>query len=342
MKKNSLILLVSLLSVFLLIFSGCSNQPEKSAQEEQSAAEIDKSPMNLTFIGASATGPGLIIMNGLAECVSKSYPDSVVTIVPGNFGTNVTRMNNSEADAAITDSAFVKAAIDGKEPFDQKMDNLAGIAYLYSSSLHLIADKNLGIDSFDEIIKNKMKLRISVGLAGGSSDKYFTQLLAEYDLTKDDYNKWGGEILYQDIATGVQMMTDNRIDAMVMGSFVPTPNVQELSKNKDIVLLKIEPKIIDSMCAKYGYNKSSFPAGSYSFVNEDLDCINSNTIFITPKNSSEENVYQITRSICENHEYLQTVHSSLAKTAAGDFVNKLDIPLHPGAEKYYREAGIIK
>jgi len=341
MKKNYLVI-ISILLIISFVFSGCTNQSEDPAQEEQSAAEIDNSPMNLTFIGASPTGPILIIMNGLSECVSKSYPDSAVTIVPGNLGTNVPRVNNGEADAAISDSFFVKAAVNGEAPFDKKLDNLAAVAHISSSSVHLIANKDLGIESFDEIIKNKMKLRISVGLAGGVSDICFQQLLKEYDLTTEDLINWGGEILNQNISDGAQMIADNRIDAMVMSNFVPTQNIQELSKNKDIVLLKIEPKIVENMCEKYGYYKASIPADSYDFLKQDMDCLNSNTVFIVPKNSSEENVYKITRSICENLDYLQSVHSSIAGLKADDLVSNLGIPLHPGAEKYYREAGIIK
>lgn len=342
MKKIVGLMLISILFLSVFTWSGCSKPVPTTDQNGQQGNMIDDSPMNLTYIGASATGPGLIIMNGLAECVSKSYPDSVITIIPGNFGTNVTRINNGEADAAISDTFFAKAAADGVMPFDKTMDNVASVAHLYPSSVHLIADKDLGIDSFEEIINNKMKLRISVGLAGGSSDICFQQLMEEYALTSDDFKNWGGEILNQNIDTSVQMMTDNRIDVMVMRSFVPTQNIQELSKNKDIVLLKIEPKVIKNMCEKYGYFKSTIATEAYDFLTEDSVCLNSNTIFVVPKNSSEENVYKITRSICENLEYLQSIHSAMAGMTAEDLVTDLGIPLHPGAEKYYKEAGILK
>lgn len=187
-----------------------------------------------------------------------------------------------------------------------------------------------------------MKLRISVGLAGGSSDICFQQILKEYDLTTGDLKNWGGEILNQNIDTSAQMMSDNRIDIMVMSCFVPTQNIQELSQNKDIVLLTIDPKIIGSICEKYGYFQSTISTEAYDFLKEDLDCINANAILIVPKDSNEENVYMITRSICENLEYLQSIHASMSEISSEDLVTDLGIPLHPGAEKYYREKGLLK
>lgn len=340
MKKTVSLILTSVLLISLVLISGCSKSTNNQQQSMQNDHEKNES-MKLSFIGASATGPVSMIMNGLSECVNKSFPDSVVTISPGNLGTNVTRINKNEGDVAISDTFFVLSAIGGKAPFNEKLDNLAYVASLYPSSVHLIVDKKVGIDSFDQFITQKMKLRISPGQAGGASDIFFQQLLAEYGLSVADVENWGGEVLNQNISDSVQMLTDGRIDFMVMSNFIPTPNIQELSKNKDIVFLKIEPNVMESLCEKYGYYPAAFPVGAYDPITEELPCLNVDVIFIVPQNSPNEIAYSLVQAINENLDYLQAVHSILSNLNSNDLVNNQGIPLHPGAEQYYREKGIL-
>ena len=343
MKKNDLLLIISILIVSILSVSGCSKKEETNSEKAKDIEkQTENTPMNLTLLGMSASGPGLIMMNGVAECINKSYPNSVVTIVPGNNGTNVPRINNNEADIAMSDNVFTSAGAAGEAPYDKKMDNLASLAVMQPQVFQIVANSNLGIDSFDQIIKNKMKVRISLGLAGGAWPYFFEKLLAEYGLTIDDMSNWGCEILYQGIGDSCQMLSDDRIDVIVAAVFVPTPNIQELSKNKDIVLLKLEPEMINNLCEKYGYFNSDIKTEYYDFLDEDIPSLHTNSILIVPKNSSDENVYKITKSIVENLDYLKTVHSSFADISEEKLVEDLDYPLHPGAEKYYREKGIIK
>lgn len=337
MKKSKITRVVSLLIIFSLIFVGCGN-----INTEEKTVDSKKEPMNLTFLGASSTGPGAIVMNGLAECINKSYPDSVVTVVPGNLGTNVTRINNGEADGGFSNSSLVAAARAGEYPYNEEMDNLASVINTFTGSNHLVFNSELGIDSLEEIIANKMKLRISIGMPGGSSDIFFQRILSLYGLTVDDYNSWGGELLNQNIETGIQMLADKRIDGIILSSFVPTPSIEELSKNKGVVLLKLDNEIINAMCEEYGYLQSVFSAGAYSFLEEDIPNLSTYTTFIVPMDSSEENVYKITRAFYENLDYLRSTHSSMAEVDPGDFVKQSQLDLHPGAEKYYREAGLLK
>lgn len=331
------IFLILIMTIFAV--SGCSGQ---SAAGDSESADLKDEKMNLTLLGASPNGPGLIIMNGLAECINKSYPDSIVTIVPGNNGTNVTRINNNEADLAMTDNVFAAAASQGQYPYDKKMENLAAVAVMNPQVFQVVADSDLGIDSFDEIIKNKMKIRISSGLAGGAWPLFFKNYLAEYGLTINDMTNWGCEILYQGIDDSAKMLADDRIDVFICSVFIPTPTIQELSQSKKIVLLNMDSQVLNRLCEKHGYQKTVITSSIYDFVGEDILSINTNSILIVPKDSPEDKVYKITQSIDSNLDYLKTVHSSFAAISSDSLIKNLDMPLHPGAEKYYREEGIIK
>lgn len=341
MKSKKVLILISILCFSILLVSGCYKSEQVKEPSGNEADFIDSS-MNITFLGMSSTGPGLIVANGVAECINKSYVGSTVTIVPGNSGTNVTRINNKDADLALSDNIFFRAGINGSYPYDSKMDNLAAVAYINPHVIQVAASKSLGITTLDEIINNKKKVRISLGMAGGSWPLFMKNYLAEYGCTIEDMADWGCDILYQGIDDSAKMLADNRIDVLVAAVFIPTPTITELSRNKDIILLQMDPDIMDKISAKHGYQKTIIPADTYAFLEEDISSVNTKSILITQKEAPEEDIYKIVRALADNMDYFQSVHSSLAGVTEETIIGELDYPLHPGAEKYYRENGLLK
>lgn len=331
--------IVVLILLTLLALTGCSKNP---TDNELEMSRGKGETMCITILGTSPNGPGLIAVNALAECINKSYPGSVVTVVPGNFGTNITRINNNEADACMTDTYMALAALAGDSPYAEKLDNLAAVTYLMPTVYQIVVNGNTGLLTFDDFVDRKMKLRISTGMTGSAAVQFMQQLLAVYDLTIEDLSDWGCEIVYQNIDNSAQMLADNRIDMMVAGVIVPTPTIQELSQNKKINLLTLKPEVIKELCGQQRYYSYTIAAGTYGFLKKDLHTVNTNTIVAVPKNSPDEDVYKMTGSFHENLDYLRVAHASMADITSEKMIENLGIDLHPGAEKYYREVNILK
>lgn len=339
MNKFFKSILVIFLVAALVPSFGCSKQVGNEGRED---TKTQPAEMNLTLLGTSPNGPGLIIVNGLAECINKSYPDSVITVVPGNFGTNITRINNNEADACMTDTYMALSALSGEAPYDEKMDNLASVTYLMPTVYQIAVNAKSGLSSFEDFIINKKNLRISVGMTGSAAAQFMMELLAFYGLTLEDIEGWGCEIVYQNIDNSAQMLADKRIDMMVAGAIVPTPTIQEISKNKQVVLLTLEPEAVNKLCRQQKYFKYTLPAGTYDFLSEDLHTVSTNTIIAVPKNAPDEVVYKMTRAFHDNLDYIKMTHASMADITPEQMINDLGIDLHPGAEQFYREAGILE
>lgn len=328
---------ISLFLIMLFLFSliGCNNQGKvfQNTQDE---------PVNATLVMASPTGTLSMVMNGVAECVNKSYPGSVISIIPGAGGANIYRINNHEVDGGHTHSVLAYAAMHGQEPYNEKLANIAAIAGLYHSNQQFIIRKDLGIKSFDEIIEGKLKLRISVDQKGSMCPLAFSRLLAEYGFTIDDFNAWGGEVMYYNMNDSCSMMSDGLIDAALLSTFLPTPPIQEMSMNTQITILEIGPNVIEALVNKYGYEKIIIPQDTYSFLNKDMLSFASRIILIVPSDSTDDLPYKLAKSITENLDYLKSIHSGLSEMNTSFMTQHLGIPLHSGAEKYYKEAGILK
>ena len=82
-------------------------------------------------------------------------------------------------------------------------------------------------------------------------------------------------------------------------------------------------------------------AGTYSFLEEDYESFGDYTVLASSSAVSDETVYKLTKSICENMEYMTLVHAALKDLNVEIMANKVKVPLHPGAERYYKEAGLL-
>ncbi len=324
--------------LFLLLLTllvGCGNQ-------ETIKTESENEPIDITIFGGSPTGVWFMISNGISECINSSYPGSVSMITPGNDVSNVIRIGNNEADVGMMNDYIVLSAEKGYEPFEEKVDNLVSIAGFYSSKFQMVVNKDLGFTTFDEIIDNKIKLRISIGQKGSSPNVIFERIINEYGVTIEDMEAWGAKIYYKNFADTSSMFSDGSIDAYGILTLVPAPPIVECSLNNNLSMLELNPQVIDSLAEKYYYNIDTIAAGSYDFQSEDYSTVSNRAMLCASTDLDDETAYKIARSIVENIESMRNVHSALKDITPEFLSQSFGVKLHPGALKYYKEIGVIE
>lgn len=337
MKKNFRLPIVLCLLLLLAVFTaacGKQNQPANQAAGSQ--------PLKLTFAGGQASGTWYLLTNGITECINKTYPGSVITVVPGSGVSNITRVNNKQADLSTSHSVVVVDALSGREPFEERQANVAVLASFYDSSYQIVVDKKLGINSFEEIINNKIKIKLSVDQLNSTAEVSFKRLLNEYGVTYDDFKGWGGEIVFRQKADSSDMLSDGYIDGYGTLNPYPSPTIQEADLSRNLVLLSIDPYVIERLSQKYGYGKGLVPANTYKNSNKDVTTFTSRAVIIMPKDAPEDVAYKVARSLHLNLDYLRSVHAAMKDLNPEYLAGNFGAPLHKGAEKYYKEAGIIK
>ena len=151
-------LLCCLLAVFVLLCSACgdpaANQAQADIPTDTDPAEVK---LNLNFAGSSPGGVWYMVMSGVTECLSRTYENSAVTVIPGEGVSNLVRIANGESDIGLTHSAIAAAAVEGLDPFEEVYENVSAVASLYPSQLQFIVTKASGITSFEQIRDNQMK-----------------------------------------------------------------------------------------------------------------------------------------------------------------------------------------
>ena len=336
-KKTAL-----MMAVTLMLMSGCSgmDKPEPADDGTDFASSFDSAPVETTLIQGNPSGVWFMLSSGIIECLSTTYPGSILNTSPGHVQSNVNRLCAGESEFALTHS---HVALEQNKATSEGADNpeVYGLAAFYSSSAQLVLSKELGITSFSEIIDKKLPLTISIGTAGNTHQELFNKIISYYGLSLADMEEWGFKVLYKGSDESAPMLTDGTIDGYFLIMGAPLVSIVENATNMELNLVKFDDDMINQLCEDYGYYKNTIPAGTYNFLEEDYETLSDYTILATTENASDETVYKLVRSIYENIDYLSAVHATLKDISAETMIGRLKLPIHPGALQYFEDAGLI-
>jgi TRAP transporter TAXI family solute receptor len=282
-----------------------------------------------------------MIGNGVSECLNFSYKGSIVQLTPGNTHSNVMRLNAGDSQFALLHNNVASEGFKGIGAFETKHDQIRSVSSFYPSVLQMVVLESVGAKSLNEIIDNKIRVRLSIGNAGGATSEAFERMLMLYGLTLDDMIDWGCTILNKGQSDGSKMLADGMIDGYLILTLAPSPSVVEASINKKLVLVEFDRDMIAKLSEEYGYNVHNIPTGTYDFMSDDVFSVSSVTILGASADTPDDVVYKTVRSIHENLEYMKSIHVALKEMTLESMIEDLGIPMHPGAVLYFREMGLL-
>ncbi len=247
---------------------------------------------------------------------------------------NLRLISMGEAEFAIVQNDVMDYAYNGTDMFDgQKLPNLAVIGTMYPEVIQIAASEESGIKTVADL-KGK---RVSIGDAGSGVEFNAKQILAGYGLTFDDIKK--NNLSFKESAEGIQNGT---LDACFVTAGVPNSALQELAFTKGLVLIPVSGAEADAICAEYGfYTKTVIPAGTYKGTDVDTEALAIKATIAVNANLDEKTVYGMTKALFDNVEELGEAHAKGKEVSAEKAVTGISVPFHPGAEKYFKECGLL-
>ena len=216
------------------------------------------------------------------------------------------------------------------------VDDLRAIANLYPESIHLVASAESGIDSVDDL-KGK---RVSLDEPGSGTLVDARIILEAFGLSEDDV-----QAAYLKPDQAAERMRDGAMDAFFFVGGFPAGAIAELASQHDITLVPIEGDAAEGIISEYGFfAEDRVPAGTYEGVDQDVPTISVGAQWITHANQPEELIYEITKALWNDNtrKLLDAGHAKGKQITAETALNGVGIPLHPGAERFYREEGLIQ
>lgn len=341
MKKTALGIL-SILFVFSLISSGMGK-----------TAEAADKPVNLKFASMSVGGSWYIYAANIAELAKAALPaNSRIDVLPYQGGVgNPILVNKGEADIGLSFSAIGNWAYQGIVDYAGKgkmtdIRSLVGGLNKPHRLTIMVVKKNLNINSVQEIKDKKLKVKLITAQKGAAGEALARQVLESYGMSYTDLTSWGGSVNHIELGVAIQQMKDGQADMFIHNVGYKQPDIAEMFLSGNIKFVALGPSQSKFLADKYGFEEGlAIDKGEFEGVDQPVPSLGYPTGVIANKNLSAETAYVITKVICENKQKLTNAHSSLAAfdpTQAWKPSKNGNIPLHPGAEKYYREKGWMK
>lgn len=256
---------------------------------------------------------------------SRGSVDNVNAIISG-------LRNSGFAQSDVAFWAYTgTGTMEGQEP----ATDLRTIAALYDEHIHLVALADSGINSVADLAGK----RVSLDEPGSGTFVDANLILEANGLSADDLT---AEALKGNAAT--EALRNGRIDAFFVVAGYPTGAVVELASAADIKLVPIDGAGAEALVAEHGFFASSdIPEGTYEGV-EGVTTVSVGAQWFTSVNEDEELIYNITKALWndETRKLLDVGHSKGPSVNTDTALAGVGVPLHPGAERFYREAGLIE
>lgn len=247
---------------------------------------------------------------------------------------NIRLVANGEVDMAIVQNDVMDYAYNGTDLFEgEQIQKFSAMAGLYAEVCQIVANPKAGIKSIADL-KGK---RVSVGDAGSGVEVNSKQILEAYGITFDD-------ITVQNLGFGdsANALKDDKIDAFFCTAGAPTTAIMDLTTTNNVTILSVDDEHAAKLIEKYPfYTQYSIPSEVYGGKTPDAKTVAVKATFIVSNELSEDTVYKMTKTIFENTEDIATGHAKGNELDLDYAVEGISVPFHPGAEKYFKEAGVL-
>ena len=308
--------------------------------------------MQFFRIGTGGTGGTYYPIGGLiAHCISNppgSRPcekggscgvPGLVAIAQSANGSvaNINAIKSGVLESGFSQSDVAYWAYTGTGIYEGKgkVEVLRALANLYPETIHLVARKGAGIKS----VKDLKGKRVSLDEPGSGTLVDARIILEAYGLTEKDIDPE-----YIKPTPAIDKIKDNQLDAFFIVAGYPTGSVVELTSSVGADLVPIDGPEAEALIKKYGFfAKDTIPEGTYEGT-QKTESISVGAQWVVSANVNADLVYQITKAVWNENsrKLLDKGHAKGKSITVESALDGIGIPLHPGAERYYKEIGMIK
>ncbi len=294
----------------------------------------------ITIGTGGQTGVYYVVGQSICRLVNRQTEETGLKCTAPSTGGSIANINAIKAgdmDMGVAQSDWQFHAYNGSSKFEgEKFDKLRAVFSVHGEPFTVVARADSGIESFQDL-KGK---RVNIGNPGSGQRATMQVVLDAMGWSLDDF------ALASELKPAEQSaaLGDNKVDAIVYTVGHPNGSIQEATSTVDAKLIPVEGEAIDKLVDENPYYaKATVPGGLYAGTDEDVNTFGVKATFVTSADVPDDVVYTVVKSVFDNFDRFKKLHPAFANLKEEEMISDgLSAPLHPGAEKYYRERGWIE
>lgn len=333
-KRMKIVSIICILILTTCFIAGCGGNQE--AEGEKSGEESE--PAKVSHISVS-TGSTSGTYYPLGTAIASVINDAKIGVnataeSTGGSVENARLLGQDQTEIIFIETGIADYAYNGEEMFDTKVENIRGLISLYPNAMQVVVKKKSNINSYTDL-KGK---RVAVGIQGGSTPLNMAIVLEAYEMTMKDIRPE-----YLGFGQAMDLLKDDQVDAVLVDAGIPNSTIIDVTTQHDVKILPIEPEKVEWIKEKYPFFSDVvyIPKGTYKGVDEDIPTAGSKVMLGVKEGLPEDVVYNITKTIFEQKDEIVKVHKAGESINLEKATDGISIPIHPGAEKYYKEKGVL-
>ena len=299
-------------------------------------AVLAQKPQFINVLTGGQSGVYYPLGVSLAQIFAKAIPDARATAQVTKASAenlNLLQAGRGELAFSLGDAVADAWAGDAEAGFKEPLKNLRGFSATYNNYIQIVASEDSGIKTLADL-KGK---RVSVGAAKSGTELNARAIFKAAGLTYKDLAK----VEYLPFGESVELMKNRQLDATLQSAGLGVASIRDLSSSVNIRVVAI-PKEVVAKVGSPAYVPAVIPANTYTGQTEDVPTTAIPNFLITQSKVPDELVYQMAKAMYGNLDTLYAAHNAAKAIKLQNALTGMPIPLHPGAERYFREAGVLK
>ncbi|MFZ5942684.1 MAG: TAXI family TRAP transporter solute-binding subunit [Bacillota bacterium] len=334
LNKTFLVLFICLLAVSLVV-TGCQDNNDDKKQDSNKPKEVF-----IKIATGNTGGTYYPVGVALGQLYSKIPRVTSSAMSTGGSVDNIGLLRSNEAQVAMMMATVGNWAFFGQDQFkDKQYGDLRAITTLWPNLNHIVVLKD--IKSFEDL-KGK-KFVVGAARSGTETDSY--SILSSMGLyyREEDGDKKNVEPVWVNYAEAVEAMKNRQVAGGLFNTFPPGSAVADLMATGDVHILSLTDEQFANLSKKDPlYSDYEVSANTYPNQPEAVRIPGYPNILVTSSKVDNDTIYNLTKSIFENLDFLETAHKATTLIKLETATKGVQIDFHEGAIKYYEEKGVWK
>ncbi|MCB1390019.1 MAG: TAXI family TRAP transporter solute-binding subunit [Rhodobacteraceae bacterium] len=291
----------------------------------------------ITIGTGGQTGVYYVVGQSICRLVNRGTAQHHLRCTAPSTGGSIANINSIAAgdmDMGVAQSDWQFHAFNGSSNFaDTPVPQLRAVFSVHPEPFTVVARADSGISSFDDLRGH----RVNIGAPGSGQRATMEVVMNALGWTMDDF------ALASELAPSEQSaaLGDNNVDAIIFTVGHPNGSIQEATSTVDARLIPVTGDAIQALIDNNPYYAAAtIPGGMYAGNPDDVATFGVRATFVTSADVPDDVVYEIVKAVFDNFDRFRGLHPAFANLDPAEMISAgLSAPLHPGAERYYRERG---